>query len=63
MLISVSKFIKPREGGGGGDSKFAENIPISVRQVLVKREQRQNWVQRKRANFSILNFLINLTRR
>ena len=59
MLISVSKFIKPR---GGVDSKFAENIPISVRQVLVKREQRQNWVQQKRANFSILNFLINLTR-
>ena len=40
MLISVSKFIKPR---GGVDSKFAENIPISVRQVLVKREQRQNY--------------------
>ena len=44
MLISVSKFIKPRGGGGGGggvDSRFAENIPISVRQVLVKRKQRQ----------------------
>ena len=39
MLISVSKFIKPR--GGGVDSRFAENIPISVRQVLVKRKQRQ----------------------
>ena len=40
MLISVSKFIMPR-GGGGVDSRFAENIPISVRQVLVKRKQRQ----------------------